>query len=205
MVYLIEYNSSDRMQDRETEHRLGRELLQFAMERNYGSVYEVVRKRDAKPFLTGIQGIDFSITHTKGLVACGIGDRKIGVDAEYIRPFDERLMGRICTKEEIIYITGENDIIETREEKFFRLWTLKESFLKATGLGLSFPMREVSFSARTLEKQMAGIRGNIPGWSYKQFWYGDRFIVTICEEQKEEYGGNHVRRIERNHKPVCGC
>lgn len=183
MIYLTEYSSVDSRQDRETEHRLGRELLQFALERDYGGSYEVAQKENAKPFLVGQQGIDFSITHTKGLVVCGISERRIGVDAEYIRQFDERLMRRICTEEEIVYITGVKEGQETRDEKFFRLWTLKESFLKATGQGLSFPMREISFSVRTLEKQMTGIRGNIPGWSYTQFWYGGRFIVTICEEQ----------------------
>ena len=184
MIYLTEYDPADRDQDREWEHRLGRELLQFALERAYDSSCEVAQDGCAKPFLIGKPEVDFSITHTKGLVVCGISDRRIGVDAEYIRQFDERLMRRICTEDEIAYIMKEREDLNTREEKFFRLWTLKESFLKATGQGLSFPMREISFSGRTLGERMTGIRGNIPGWHYTQFWYADRFIVTICEEEE---------------------
>lgn len=186
MIYLTEYDPVDRMCDRETEHRLGGELLQFALEREYGSSYEVVREGNAKPFLAGEQGIDFSITHTEGLVVCGISGKRIGVDAEYIRPFDDRLMRRICTEEEIAYITGVDGGSKMREERFFRLWTGKESFLKATGQGLSLPMKEIGFSVRAGEKQRMDIRGNIPGWQYTQFRYRGRFMVTVCEETAVE-------------------
>ena len=32
------------------------------------------------------------------------------------------------------------------QDMFYRIWTLKESFLKATGKGFAFPVRELSFS-----------------------------------------------------------
>lgn len=183
MIYLTEYDSVDRGQDRITEHRLGRELLQFGLEREYGIFREVVREGNGKPFLKGEPGIDFSIAHTAGLVVCGIQERRIGVDVEQIRQFDERLMRRICTEEEMYFVEQER-VKMTREEKFFHLWTLKESFLKATGQGLAVPMRETGFSIRVKGKRMTDIRGPVPGWKYMQYRYRDSYIISICEEEK---------------------
>lgn len=180
MIYLSEYEPVGR-RDVETGHELGRELLRFALERNYGRGYVVGRNGNGKPFLKGMPEIDFSISHTRGLVMCGIAERKIGVDVEYVRQFDKRLMGRICTEDEIGFVLGEDE--EGRAERFFRLWTLKESFLKATGWGLSYPMREIHFSFHTKEGHLSDIRGNVSGWQYGQFRYRDKFVVAVCEEK----------------------
>lgn len=51
----------------------------------------------------------------------------------------------------------------TWEERFFEIWTLKESYCKAIGLGLAFPMREIAF---TKDKE-GTIAGSRPGW---RFW-----------------------------------
>ena len=183
MIYLTEYDPAGGLQDRETEHRLGRELLQFALARDYGGPYQVVQKGYGKPYLEGTDGIDFSISHTEGLVVCGVSGRRIGVDVEHIRSFDERLMERICMEEEIAYIMAGKEEPGTREEKFFRLWTLKESFLKATGQGLSRPMRDAAFFIRAGENRRQDIMGTVSGWDFSQFRYRDRFIISICEEE----------------------
>lgn len=182
MIYLTEYDSVDRVHDRETEHRLGRELLHYVLGREYGRSWEVVQKGNGKPFLTGGPEIDFSIAHTKGLVVCGISGKRIGVDVEQICQFDERLMRRICTEEERYFIEHERKTM-TREETFFRFWTLKESFLKATGQGLAVPMREIGFSVRVKEKRLTDIRGPVPGWKHVQFRYRGSYIISMSEEE----------------------
>ncbi len=182
MIYLTEYDSVDRVHDRETEHRLGRELLHYVLGREYGRSWEVVQEGNGKPFLTGGPEIDFSIAHTKGLVVCGISGKRIGVDVERIRQFDERLMRRICTEEERYFIEHERKTM-TREETFFRFWTLKESFLKATGQGLAVPMREIGFSVRVKEKRLTDIRGPVPGWKHVQFRYRGSYIISMSEEE----------------------
>ena len=71
----------------------------------------------------------FNVSHTDGLVVIALGDKPLGVDAEKIRPIDEKLKRYVCSEEE--YSKAMDD------ERFFTVWTLKESLVKAEGEGLT--------------------------------------------------------------------
>jgi 4'-phosphopantetheinyl transferase len=88
----------------------------------------------------------FNLAHTSGVVICGVTlDRDVGVDVEN--------HGRVAKTEEIAkrYFSAlEHDDLsrlpaEQRREYFFHYWALKESFIKAHGLGLSMPLGQFSF------------------------------------------------------------
>ena len=68
----------------------------------------------------------------------------------------------------------------TSSERFFRLWTLKESFVKATGEGLGYPLRDITFS---WEGDL--IRGSIPGWHYYQAMVYGSYIISVCEADEK--------------------
>lgn len=179
MVYLLEYDTAGTVQDREKERERGRELLRFGLDRQYGLQAVVRQESGVKPYLEGESGIYFNISHTSGLVACAINTQEIGIDVEYIRPYDRRLMHRICTEEEIAYIDGGNRVGEQiKSERFFRLWTLKESYLKAIGRGLAVPMKEVSFILDGSDTEQ--ITSNVPGWTFRQFRFANRYLVSLC-------------------------
>lgn len=91
-------------------------------------------------------GIYFSLTHTSTMVACAISQvDKIGIDVEDAkRSIDyEAVAQRIFSKQEL----EEFAAIESPSKGgfFFTIWTLKEAFTKAIGLGLSMPVQRVSF------------------------------------------------------------
>jgi 4'-phosphopantetheinyl transferase len=91
--------------------------------------------------------LQFSLTHTPGLVACFIArDCECGVDAEAIgrRGDLPRLAQRVLSAAE----RGEWEALPEPERRvrFLVYWTLKEAYLKARGLGLSLPPRELSFA-----------------------------------------------------------
>ena len=87
MLYIARYTPRDRKTDAGREHRLGRQLLRYGLEQEYGRTWEAVCGPHGRPVLAeGPEGLQFSITHTRGLAACLIGERNLGLDAEQIRP-----------------------------------------------------------------------------------------------------------------------
>jgi 4'-phosphopantetheinyl transferase len=104
--------------------------------------------RHGRPFVMGPSGateIYFSLSHTEGCVACAVsGYQAVGVDVELVRPRGQLLeIARdVFSPEEIEALyrlpTGE------RIDRFFHLWTLKEAYLKAEGIGLRQPLDRFS-------------------------------------------------------------
>lgn len=95
-----------------------------------------------KPFLVG-QDVHISISHTKGLVCCAVGETPVGIDCEHDRKVSEGVIRRVCTPREIEDIRAAED----PTAHFLMYWTLKESISKKRGVGLkeSFLQYEIAF------------------------------------------------------------
>lgn len=86
--------------------------------------------------------IHFSLSHSGDYVACIISDKPCGIDIEKHsekREY-EKIAKRICTDTEISMICN--------SDEFYSFWTLKESVLKAVGLGLALDMRKVELKRK---------------------------------------------------------
>ena len=96
----------------------------------------------------GLPPLAFSLAHTRGLVAVAVGaaeDGPVGLDAEDAgRSVDLAVANRFFAPVEVEDLFHLPD--GERLRRFFTLWSLKESFLKATGLGLSLPLDAFSFT-----------------------------------------------------------
>lgn len=94
----------------------------------------------------GAASLRFSLSRTRGMVVCGIArSMEIGVDVEEVRPLNdlETLSNHVLTEGEQSWLRRRAE--HERLESFFQLWTLKEAYLKAKGVGLSQPLNEVGF------------------------------------------------------------
>ena len=101
-----------------------------------------------------VQGPDsakrpFNVTHTDGLVMCCVGNQlhhSIGIDVERLsRNTDPDIADRYFSDPEIRYLNAcRTD--ESRSRTFLRIWTLKESFIKAIGTGLTMPLADFAFA-----------------------------------------------------------
>ncbi len=124
-----------------------------------------------KPSLAGPllgTGLEVNLSHTEGLVAAVAGrGLTLGVDVErHGRPVDLRLARRYFAPAEVAAFEALPE--EARRERFFRLWTLKEAYIKAVGLGLALPLDSFSF---TLDPISIAIDGEPPGQRRRwRFW-----------------------------------
>lgn len=91
-----------------------------------------------KPFLMNYTGVHFNISHSHAWVVCAVSDIPIGIDIEAIKPIDMDIAKRFFSKEEYGSLVSKNHV--ERLQGFFELWSLKESYIKAWGKGLSVPL-----------------------------------------------------------------
>lgn len=88
----------------------------------------------------------FNLSHCNGLIACAVvADRDIGIDVEDTNRstrFLEVARGSFSPSE-----FNELSSLPPRSQRarFFEYWTLKESYIKARGMGLAIPLEEFSF------------------------------------------------------------
>ena len=107
-----------------------------------------------KPFVTQPApgcNLAFNISHTHGLVACAVSDTAlVGVDVEDLsRELNFMALARHsfspCEASALEHLTAQH-----LADRFYTLWTLKESYIKARGMGLSIPLDSFWFSADDL-------------------------------------------------------
>ncbi|MFK7811722.1 MAG: 4'-phosphopantetheinyl transferase superfamily protein [Maribacter sp.] len=100
-----------------------------------------------KPSYASNQNLKFNLSHSGDVIVIGFAEsQEIGIDVEFIKTDFEvlKLAQKFFSKTEIIAL--ENQPAEDLNRAFFRCWTRKESFIKAEGSGLSFPLDQFAVS-----------------------------------------------------------
>ena len=126
---------------------LGRALLRWTLGNALGlppSAVPIVRGVRGRPQLAGDTGVDFNVSHTEGVALIGIARAgRIGVDVERADR-DVRADGlarKFLTTVEQATLAPLPEA--ERRTRFLRYWTCKEAMSKATGDGLSAPLRSL--------------------------------------------------------------
>lgn len=159
------------------------------------------RSEYGKPFFLNAPDIHFNISHSATKVAVAFSDREVGCDIEQVitaRLSDRsavqeaakclEMAGRFFTSEEYMAMKAMESPSE-RIRMFYRCWTLKESYMKATGLGMT--LAPDSFSVLSNLFRPAGVMGD--GFV---FFIPDSFESCECALcYKPEADIPEVRRI----------
>jgi 4'-phosphopantetheinyl transferase len=128
----------------------------------------------------------FNLSHTAGLIAVGVTrQRAIGVDAENTiarcAPLD--IADRWFAPCEVDAILAARD----GSERFFQLWTLKESYIKARRQGLSIPLDRFGFDlagAGDIGVWFdAALEDTPQRWRFWQFQPSAACLVAVCAER----------------------
>jgi 4'-phosphopantetheinyl transferase len=143
------------------EERMQRDRFRFAEDqRDYAAAHDLLRRSlsklapsrhpsawifeknaSGKPYIVASEGkaptTEFSLSHTRGFVACAASLARVGIDVERTRPhIDYQEIARSNFSH--LEIQALEELPSTaRTIRALELWTLKEAFLKATGSGLA--------------------------------------------------------------------
>lgn len=133
-----------------------------------------------------IEGLEFNLSHSGHLVVCAVSDKPVGCDVEEIRKAPKGVAKRCFSDREQAYLR--QFFGEEYDKAFFRLWTMKESYVKMTGEGLRVPFEsyEVAIDQSARDWHQASIRvlrnGQAQGCHLSSVEL-QGYIISICAEE----------------------
>ncbi|MEH2466546.1 4'-phosphopantetheinyl transferase HetI [Nostoc sp.] len=124
-------------------------------------------------------GLAFNLSHSQELGLCAVNcTRQIGVDLEYIRPMSdlEALAKRFFLPREYEMLRSLSP--SEQQKVFFRYWTCKEAYLKATGDGLA-QLEQVEVSLTLTEPAKLQISED---WSLFELLPANNYLAAVAIE-----------------------
>lgn len=154
----------------------------------------------------GISDLFFNISHTDGLIVVAIArGRAVGVDVESIRADRDLLdvakqVFSPAEFEELFRLPAECQL-----DRFFQLWTLKESYIKARGMGVSIPLQKFGFRLDqngTIDLEIAAeLADDARRWQCWQFRPADGYLLALCAERSGQVSPAIIARRTASFDP----
>lgn len=173
---------------------VGRLLLRKYVFDSSNVPYESIRfERDerGKPILLNKTdtNFNFNVSHQGDyVVLAGISDRNIGVDVMKIEPPANkdvqeffRLMQRQFSPQEWTFVKSFPSEYQ-QMSGFYRIWCLKESYVKNLGLGLTIPLKDISFSIKTIELKIGELVTDTVVYQSNVLCKDWVFVETLLDE-----------------------
>jgi 4'-phosphopantetheinyl transferase len=134
--------------------------------------------------------IAFNVTHSDNLVILGVAnEHALGLDTENARAriVSLELADAYFAPEEVTDLRAQST--ERQQRRFFEYWTLKESYIKARGMGLSIPLDQFSFSfshKQTIQLAIHSSQDDLPvHWDFWQFELNADYLVAVCAKRSD--------------------
>ena len=173
-MIMISLTDTDKRGLHSHAHRLLRECLR-TVNIEYNEDTPVIKGKMGKPGLAEHPGIHFNLSHAEGITACIVSDFQCGIDCEKVREYRPNVMKRAFSEREREMV--ESAAASERDLLFFRLWTLKEAYVKAIGSGISYPMDKAEFLF-----EGSRIVTALPGCRFRQYIIRNgSFVAAVCE------------------------
>ncbi|MBK6346662.1 MAG: 4'-phosphopantetheinyl transferase superfamily protein [Bacteroidales bacterium] len=132
-----------------------------------------------KPGPDGYRGIHFNISHSGNWVVVALSADAVGVDVEKMRKVPEGVAHRFFSEKENKLLNDAAGEAE-KAEIFFTLWTLKESFLKAIGTGLTKSLSSFTVVKTGKEDFILADDPEADGYFLKTFYLCEGYKLAAC-------------------------
>ena len=189
-----------RLEQHRHEHLVTRALGRGVLARALGvapSRLSFRRNAHGRPELASSGDLRFNLTNTTELVACAVArSREVGIDAEHASRADD-----ILEVAHIVFTTSERKALAALDSgarcaRALHLWTAKEAYVKARGLGLSLsPTKlELEIHEGRLELRLLEALDDAPGrWGFLTREI-EGHTVTLCVDGLGRAGAVTFRR-----------
>lgn len=138
---------------------------------------EIVRNAYGKPFLKDHDNLHFNVSHSGHWIVCAVSHEPVGIDVEKIEAIDMDIAKRYFHKTEFNSLLSCDPSV--RLSRFFDLWTLKESYIKAVGKGLHLPLDSFALALQDGEwDPIVGEDGET--YYFKQYAVEEGYKLSVC-------------------------
>ncbi|CAI6080273.1 4'-phosphopantetheinyl transferase Sfp [Paenibacillus sp. JJ-100] len=146
------------------------------------------RNTYGKPCLAQYPEKPFNVSHSGDWIALiSGGTAELGVDVEKIVPIDLQIAERFFSTQENAYLSAQP--ADQQLNTFYRLWTLKESYIKAIGMGLSMPLNSFAILPHVHQHGKHDWRCNQDGQIVRHRFYthslDEQHMLAACAVEGE--------------------
>jgi len=131
---------------------------------------QIVKNPHGKPEIMNYRDLHYNLSHTGLYFIVGISRYPIGVDIETDRKISSKLAKKVFTEKENQSLPDQEN--SQYVSSFLRIWTQKESYTKALGIGYQGQWDSIETS------------DSIAPWRWKTITHRD-FICSACYQQTD--------------------
>ena len=162
-----------------------------------GADEHVAYGENGKPYLADFPDVHFNLSHSGERVMCVLSPFDVGCDVEIIKGDRGRLAERFFKPEESAWIKH-FETLEKQSEAFYRLWTLKECYMKVTGRGLSLMPDMFALHMDELENVTLFHDGDRPEYDFREIDLHDGYRYAYCMKNNGENAPQEIRCVDLN-------
>ena len=150
---------------------------------------------NGKPYFPDAPDVHFNLSHSGERVMCVISPFEVGCDVEIIKGDRGKLAERFFKPEESSWIKR-FETLEAQSEAFYRLWTLKECYMKVTGRGMSLMPDKFTLNVDEIGNISLYHDGERPEYVFREIDLQDGYRYAYCIKNDCQNAPQEVRCID---------
>jgi len=157
---------------------------------------ELIFNRYGKPQFKDLP-LNFSITHSHNIAAVAFSkDLSIGFDVEHKRKVEDldQLAKRFFSGPEVEYM--ETLDTQIRADNFFRIWSAKEAYIKAIGLGVSKELGSFSVIDNGAIDQVIELKNNTSTHNIFELNIEENYSAALCIPSSSISPEVHIEELQ---------
>jgi len=144
-------------------------LLRVGLRKEYGIDEPPIMsfERNFKPYFQSLPNVHFNLSHCKVATACAISATPIGIDAEEYCSYGANIASNVLNENELTTVLEGNS-----PREFARYWTMKESYVKYTGIGI--------------DEHLKDLLGRTDNVAFGTTFHDKGYACTVCSQNNDD-------------------